>query len=1154
MQPVTSMEITMRNVLSFMTTILCAYCLFAGSDIIPVVADEDLKDDKANEAIRREYESKAQLRIKNFSRPKDLAIDLWADESQTKNPSAITFDSKGRMYVCEINRWRKGVDDIRHRPYMMFEDILIQSSADRLKMFENHVDKFPMDWYTAESDQIRLLEDVSGNGRADKSTVFAGGFNDPLDGPGIGVIERDGKVYYTNIPHLWMLEDTDKDGVSDRRTSLQEGFGIRMSFSGHDMHGLIWGPDGKLYWSIGDRGFSIVTKEGKKFHGPNTGAVFRCDPDGSNIELFYEQLRNPQELAFDDYGNLFTADNDADAGDIERLNYLVEGGNSGWHAGNQAILSFANNYNFRTIKYVNEGRMFTPWMTEDMWTVRKDHHPAYILPGIGVINGGPSGLVFNPSNSMGKVYDDCFFVIHYKGAPIKTNITSFKVEEEGASYKMIENKPFLKGSNCVDLEFGPDGKMYLSDYNYGGWVNQDVGNIYTLYIPEAIKQPEVESNRQILTSEFSKFSIEKLFQLLSRDHQQIRLKAQFELAKRGKKGSDTFYKAATNTQHSTFTRIHGIWGLGQMASKNISLLKPLFDLIKDDNDQVRIQSARVLGDHKIKKATSVLIEALKDKHSRVAMYAGIGLGRIGCEEEAYVALVDVLRKNNGKDLWLQHGAVMGLLGVNDKKLYVPEMKDSSRAVRMGMLLVLRRLKDPRIAQFLKDDDQKIVYEAIRAINDLAITGAQTHLAAYLDNYLPGKNAQMPKDKIAEFMHHRLINANYYEATEQNALRLIKYITNKDVPEKQRREAVAALQAWDDNHSLDNTTGLPRALTSDREDIKPVVLGNIKTMLASSQGKLLTQCSALARQYGYTFSSLELLSHLKNFKMDVSMRVESLKVLADRKDKGVLSLLPQLMKDKEQTIAFEALKTMLAFDKNKGTQEAMALIKSGSLAQRQFAIRLIAKSSLPEVRTWFKQELIQITQGKGQAGTMLEVLEACRANNDPEFKEILSAYDISVAQKPLLKYASCLEGGDKIKGEDIFFNLGSVQCFRCHKVNKKGADVGPDLSAIGKHYDRKYILQSIVDPGAVVSPGFGMVSMTLKDGTAVAGILVKETDDDVSIKVVDKIKKYSRKDIDKIQPPISGMPPVNFLLTPQQIRDLVAYLATLKKEPKTAKSH
>ena len=108
------------------------------------------------------------------------------------------------------------------------------------------------------------------------------------------------------------------------------GYGVHFGYTGHDLHGLRIGPDGKLYFSIGDRGLNVTNKEGKVLDYPDKvrccAAIWmarnwRCSPTG---------LRNPQELAFDDHGNLFTGDNNCDHGDAARIVYVVEGGDTGW--------------------------------------------------------------------------------------------------------------------------------------------------------------------------------------------------------------------------------------------------------------------------------------------------------------------------------------------------------------------------------------------------------------------------------------------------------------------------------------------------------------------------------------------------------------------------------------------------------------------------------------------------------------------------------------------------------------------------------------------------------------------------------------------------------------------------------------------------------
>ena len=89
----------------------------------------------------------------------------------------------------------------------------------------------------------------------------------------------------------------------------------------------------------------------------------RCNQDGSDLEEFAFGLRNPQELVFDELGNLFTGDNNSDGGDRARWVHVVEGGDSGWRVG------------WQFIEYPNSRG---PWNAEKMW------HPQIEVPEVAV--------------------------------------------------------------------------------------------------------------------------------------------------------------------------------------------------------------------------------------------------------------------------------------------------------------------------------------------------------------------------------------------------------------------------------------------------------------------------------------------------------------------------------------------------------------------------------------------------------------------------------------------------------------------------------------------------------------------------------------------------------------------------------------------------
>src|SRR5688572_33083212 len=144
----------------------------------------------------------AAARISTLKVPKNIKVELFAAEPQLASPVALCLDEKNRVYVAEEYRFNRGTEENRSRPFLLEDDLQLNTTDDRLAMFRKFESKFDggMEWFSKFTDQVRRLEDRDGDGRAEISTVFAASFNGPLDGLAAGVIARDGDVYLTCIP------------------------------------------------------------------------------------------------------------------------------------------------------------------------------------------------------------------------------------------------------------------------------------------------------------------------------------------------------------------------------------------------------------------------------------------------------------------------------------------------------------------------------------------------------------------------------------------------------------------------------------------------------------------------------------------------------------------------------------------------------------------------------------------------------------------------------------------------------------------------------------------------------------------------------------------------------------------------------------------
>jgi quinoprotein glucose dehydrogenase len=1063
-----------------------------------------------------------QRAIKTFKFDEGLKCELWAAEPLLGNPVCFTQDAKGRWYVAETFRQHKGAEDDRDHPEWRDEDIASTSLEDRLAIMHRHEPdpaQFKEKFATAE-DRIQRVEDTTGSGVADHSTVFADGFRDPLDGIGAGLLTRGNEVWYTCIPNLWHFRDTKDTGVADVKEKLLTGFGVKFALIGHDLHGLRFGPDGKIYFSIGDRSLNVKTKEGTIVKNTdNGGSIMRCNPDGTDFEIFTTGVRNPQDLVFDEHGNLFTADNNSDAGDKVRFTYLVEGGDCGWRMAFQYL--------------PDRG----PWMRERPWDEAIASSVRYIIPCICNVGNGPSGLSYNPGTGLSPKYYRNFYLSDFRGGAAASVVHEIHAEPKGAFFTGT-HRDWLKGMLTTDVQFGKDGALYVLEC----WGGVGKGRIYKFTDPDNAKVDLQKETEKLITEGMANRPTDELAKLLGHVDQRVRQAAQFELADRGASSIETFEAVATDTNTTNpLARLHAIWGLGQLA-KNAGALDSLPALLDDKDTEVRAQAAHILGDHKVSSVTGKFISLLQDPENRVRFFAAMGLSKLR-DKTAFEPLCALLRENDDKDPILRHGGVMGLIGCGTAEQLVAKVHDPSVALRGDVVVALRRLDSPLVAEFLADPDESVVFDAARAIHDVPIEPAMPFLAALTAN---------PTITNLQILN-RAVNAHYRLGQAGDARALAVLAANAKAPEEARKDALEALTAWAHPNGKDRLLNQWRPLPDRGDaDASAAIADSVSELFKDAPAAIQETLAALASKLSLPNAGEPLAELASNDHAGSAARVEAIKALTSLKDQQLSAVAHRAIDDKDMQVRSAAVQALAVADPAGAVKVIAGILGKGTVTEKQGALAALAQVQNPEAEKLLADQIDQLIAHDLPGEIQLDVIDAAQAHDSALLKNKLAEYTAALPSgDDLAPWRVALVGGNTENGRKIFREKAETQCLRCHKCEKGDSVVGPDLTHVGSAKSRDYILESIVFPDKQIAEGFEIAILTLDDGSVVAGKLTGHTDEELKIETTDdkgkpqtvtvpvaKIKTRTRAP--------SPMPP-NFgqLLSKSELRDLVQYLATRK---------
>jgi putative membrane-bound dehydrogenase-like protein len=328
--------------------------------------------------------------MQKMAAPPGFRVELVAAEPDIVNPVAMTFDERGRIWITESLEYpRKSAGPGR--------------------------------------DRVQVLEDTDGDGKADKSTIFADGLNIP-SGIAVGY---DG-VWVANAPDILFLQDTDGDGKADRREVVVTGFGRDDT---HELpNSLSWGPDGWLYGLNGVFNQSRVRSGGKDYKF--TCAMFRIHPRTHEFQIFCEGTSNPWGIAWDDLGSAFVS-----ACVIDHLWHLVETG-----------------------YYHRQGGPYPPYTWKISSIVAHKHQKAAYC-----------GLHYFDSDAYPPEYRRRLYMGNIHGGRVNVDVLS----RDGSTYFAKPAPDFLIANDAwfmpVSQKTGPDGSLYILDWYDRYHCYQDAG-------------------------------------------------------------------------------------------------------------------------------------------------------------------------------------------------------------------------------------------------------------------------------------------------------------------------------------------------------------------------------------------------------------------------------------------------------------------------------------------------------------------------------------------------------------------------------------------------------------------------------------------------------------------------------------------------------
>ncbi len=1016
--------------------------------------------------------------------PEGFTIEQVAAPPLVNRPISIAHDDLGRLYVTDsAGATEKAPEQLKTRPH-----------------------------------RIVRLEDVDGDGRFDKSTVFADKMMFPE-----GAMFYEGSLYVAAPPEIWKLTDTDDDGVADKRDVWFDG--RTLTGCANDLHGPYLGRDGWFYWCKGAFAEQKYTLPDGREWSTRASHIFRARPDGTGIEpVMTGGMDNPVDVAFTASGERILSttffQQPAD-GLRDGLIHAIYGGVYG-----------------------------------KQHDVLKGHPRTGDLMPVLVHMGAaaPCGLITYDSRVFGDDYEDnlfaCYFNLH--------KVTRHVLVPEGGTFK-TRDVDFVTSEHPdfhpTDVLEDADGSLLVVDT--GGW--------YKICCPSSqLWKPDVlgavyrvrktggtaTSDPRGLKLNWTAANPAELAARLADKRVFVQRRAMHELGKLGEKALPVLAPVIFSSR-SIEARRNAVWTLARIGGTGAC--EQVRTAMNDTDPGIALAAihvASLLRDRQSAGRLQGFLDGSSEPHKRAAAEA---LGRIGgkssmpallqaagqpasrvTEHSLIYAMIETGDATGIREIM---GRALRNAGLIEEEVQPdqthPFIQVTARSVRAG-LIALDQMPDGRppaswIIPLLSHD-----LPELRSAAEW-IVGHHPEWSPELSGWLRKRLQSLtPAEDQRAGLRTQMAALASDKAMQEF---MANVLGDPTLPAHSHRLILEAMaQASTGQAPVSWEKGLKRCLATGDEETLRATVATIRALPAGKNSSM-------------DFSDA-LQSVANNGELPPQLRVDALAAITGglrEVNEGLFAFLTQQLAAEDPLLRLAAagvlararlsdaqLMSLTASMRDAGPMELATLLEAFARTKNeQVGLKLVA--SLGGARNFnsLRPDMIQTCLAKypahvqGEADALIKRLDAEAASQKARLHEL----------------AASLPAGDIRRGQSVFLSPRAA-CSTCHAIGYQGGRLGPDLTRLGKVRTEVDFLESIVFPSRTFVRSYEPVMILARDGETYTGIIKNETADSVHIVTGPNAEqRIPRSQIAEMRPgQLSIMPAgLDQQLSLQELADLVAFL-------------